>query len=237
MMKKKIVISLMLLLSTMGAMAQEEENPVGRFSVIPRIGVALANWSGNNIMVDMNGSEEIKSKNQAGFLGGLDVEYRASEYVGVSLGAYYARQGFRYPDFEAVTDADKKLYTGTQNQHVNLDYVQVPLMLKAYITRQFVAQVGVQAGFLCGDGKFLAEETELEKDKNGSTIHKDTKSVSSTWPAKKMDVSIPIGISYEYMNVILDARYNIGLTKVNKDDLSKSKNKVLTFTVGYRFTL
>ena len=227
----------MLLLASVGAMAQDVENPVGKFSIIPRIGVALSNWSDNNIMVNMNGGEEIKSKNQAGFLGGLDVEYRASEYVGVSLGAYYARQGFRYPDYETETDADKKLYVGTKNQHVNLDYIQVPLMLKAYITRQFVAQVGVQAGFLCGDGKLKAEETQLERDKNGSTIHKETESVSSPWPTKKMDISIPVGVSYEYMNVILDARYNIGLTKVNKDDVSKSKNKVLTFTVGYRFTL
>lgn len=236
-MKKIILASALLLLSAASAVAQEVENPVGRFSIIPRIGVALANWSDNNIMVSENGGEEIKSKKQAGFLGGLDVEYRASEYIGVSLGAYYARQGFRYPDFEEVTDADKKLYVGTKNQHVNLDYIQVPLMLKAYVTRQLVAQVGVQAGFLCGDGKFLAEETELEKDKDGSTIHKDTKSISSTWPAKKVDFSIPLGLSYEYMNVILDARYNLGLTKVNKDDVSKSKNNVLTFTVGYRFTL
>lgn len=236
-MKKNIVILVMLLLTTLGTMAQEVDNPVGRFSIIPRIGVALSNWSDNNIMVNADGGEEIKSKKQAGFLGGLDVEYRATEYVGISLGAYYARQGFRYPDYEVETDADKKLYIGTKNQHVNLDYIQVPLMLKAYVTRQFVVQVGVQAGFLCGDGKFLAEETELEKDKDGSTIHKDTRTVSSPWPAKKVDVSIPFGLSYEYMNVILDARYNMGLTKVNKDDVSKSRNNILTFTVGYRFTL
>lgn len=45
-MKKKIVIMMVLLLAVVGAKAQEVENPVGRFSVIPRIGVSLANWSG-----------------------------------------------------------------------------------------------------------------------------------------------------------------------------------------------
>lgn len=34
-MKKKIVIMMMLLLASVGAMAQEVENPVGKFSVIP----------------------------------------------------------------------------------------------------------------------------------------------------------------------------------------------------------
>ena len=42
---------------------------------------------------------------------------------------------------------------------------------------------------------------------------------------------------YEYMNVILDARYNVSLTKAGKGDWDNCKNKVLTFTVGYRFTL
>ena len=45
-MKKEIVIMMVLLLAVVGAKAQEVENPVGRFSVIPRIGVSLANWSG-----------------------------------------------------------------------------------------------------------------------------------------------------------------------------------------------
>lgn len=61
--------------------------------------------------------------------------------------------------------------------------------------------------------------------------------MESTYAAKKVNVSIPVGLSYEYMNVILDARYHIGLTKVNKADAGDSKNKVFTFTVGYRFGL
>ena len=48
----------------------------------------------------------------------------------------------------------------------------------------------------------------------------------------KTDFSIPVGISYEYMNVVLDARYNLGLSKVHKD--LGSKNRSFTFSVGYR---
>ncbi len=43
MMKKNIAIVMMLLFSAMGAMAQGGRNPVGKFSVIPRVGVAIAN--------------------------------------------------------------------------------------------------------------------------------------------------------------------------------------------------
>ena len=53
-----------------------------------------------------------------------------------------------------------------------------------------------------------------------------------------MDVSIPVGISYEYLNVVLDARYHFGLTKLYKDESwPTEKNKVFTFTVGYKFNL
>ena len=241
--KKNIAIMLLLLLSSIGAMAQSVESPIGKFSVIPRVGVSIANLSDNSLYLIGGNTEELKSKNQAGFLGGVDVEYRASEVLGVSLGAYYARQGARWGDYEQALDVnsgksnDVRKYLGVKNRHLNLDYVNVPLMVKAYVAPQFAIMAGAQLGFLCGDGKMLSEETDLEKDKTGSTMYKDSRDVENVWPTKKLDVSIPVGVSYEYMNVVLDARYNIGLTKTSDDDFSKSKNKVFTFTVGYRFTL
>ena len=110
-------------------------------------------------------------------------------------------------------------------------------MLKAYLVEGLSVNAGVQVGFLCGDGKVKREETELQKDKNGSITYKEMQETEAAWPAKKVDVAIPLGLSYEYMNVILDARYNVSLTKASKGDWDKCKNKALTFTVGYRFTL
>lgn len=237
-MKKKMMIGLMLWLSAMGAMAQEEvENPVGKFSVVPRIGVAIANMTDNSQAVHSDQLGSLKSKSQAGFVGGVDVEYRATEYLGVSLGAYYARQGFRYADYEAVDENNADNRTGYHDQHANLNYVNVPLLLKGYITRNFAVMAGVQAGFLCGDAKFHSEATDLVKDKDGSTIYKETTKEETILPSKKVDFSIPVGLSYEYMNVVLDARYNIGLTKALDGESRNCKNKAFVFTVGYRFTL
>ncbi len=95
-MKKKIVIMMVLLLAVVGAKAQEVENPVGRFSVIPRIGVSLTNWSG--LVLEPEKGISLKPKYQAGFMGGADVEYRINKSLGITLGAYYARQGMRFPD-------------------------------------------------------------------------------------------------------------------------------------------
>jgi hypothetical protein len=44
-------------------------------------------------------------------------------------------------------------------------------------------------------------------------------------------------VRIESQGMILDARYNVSLTKAGKGDWDNCKNKALTFTVGYRFTL
>ena len=54
---------------------------------------------------------------------------------------------------------------------------------------------------------------------------------------EKLNLSIPIGISYEYSDFVLDLRYNLGLTKTNKDDGNKLRSDLLQITLGYKFAL
>ena len=51
------------------------------------------------------------------------------------------------------------------------------------------------------------------------------------------DLSIPISASYEYMNVVVAATYNLGMTSIFKAPLGNSRNRVVSFTVGYKFDL
>ena len=46
---------------------------------------------------------------------------------------------------------------------------------------------------------------------------------------------MPIGLSYEFDNIVIEGRYNFGLTKVWKD--MDNKNSVFQFTVGYKLPL
>lgn len=68
----------------------------------------------------------------------------------------------------------------------------------------------------------------------------------SRWPAfmvakdeakqvNTFDFAIPIGMSYEFNNFILDARYDIGVTKVPK--YGDGYTNVLQLTIGYKFKL
>ena len=52
---------------------------------------------------------------------------------------------------------------------------------------------------------------------------------------KKFDLSIPLGLSYEFSDFVIDARYNLGLTKIAED--MDGKNSVIMLTVGYKISL
>ena len=61
--------------------------------------------------------------------------------------------------------------------------------------------------------------------------------MSGTSGMKKVDISIPLGLSYEFDDIVIDARYNLGLTKIDDNDLGKVKNGVIMLTVGYKIPL
>lgn len=91
-------------------------------------------------------------------------------------------------------------------------YINVPIMANVYVVKGLAVKAGVQPGFM------------VDKDNAGDL-------------AKTFDFSIPVGLSYELPTVplVLDARYNWGLTKVF--DGIDSKNSVFQITLGYKFDL
>jgi predicted porin len=151
-------------------------------------------------------------KIKVGFAAGVEAEYGITETFGVSGGVLYSMEGSKNKD-----NSDFK---------TNLDYINVPILANAYLFKGFAVKVGVQPGFLV---------RAKEKYSNGGiTVDGDIKDACN-----KVQLSIPIGLSYEYANFVLDARYNWGLTNTFKNDNSdkKSHNSVFMFTLGYKFAL
>ena len=52
---------------------------------------------------------------------------------------------------------------------------------------------------------------------------------------RTFDLSVPVGLSYEWRNVELDVRYHFGLTNIMKDQ--NAKRRYLMVTLGYNFQL
>ena len=97
-----------------------------------------------------------------------------------------------------------------------MDYINIPILAQYYVIPGLAVKAGVQPGFLV--------RAKYDGD-------------SFSDACKKVDFSIPVGISYEYQSFVLDARYNIGLTKTMKDANEKTKNSVFQITLGYKFAL
>ena len=82
----------------------------------------------------------------------------------------------------------------------------------------FAVKLGIQPGFLINNKVKVSQngvnaEVDLEKSLKAAGI--DAK-------VNKVDVSIPVGVSYEFSNINIDARYNWGVTKIIDEDSSKN---------------
>lgn len=102
-----------------------------------------------------------------------------------------------------------------------LDYINIPVLANVYVAPGFAVKLGLQPGFNV-NSKFKSNKI------NGTTVESDT-------DAKTVDLSIPIGMSYEFDNFVIDGRYNWGVTKVAKN--SDCKNSVFQITLGYKLPL
>lgn len=107
-----------------------------------------------------------------------------------------------------VKDVDDKYKT---------EYLNIPILANYYVAPGFAIKAGVQPAFLL-------------KSKVGDLDLKDY--------TESFDCSIPVGVSYEFSDFVIDGRYNIGVTDVFKGDHSANgKNSVFQITVGYKFAL
>ena len=144
---------------------------------------------------------------RVGVVAGVEGEYQASDIISVSAGVLYSMQG-------------AKGNIGNSNDATNrLDYINVPIMANVYVVKGLAVKLGVQPGFNVSN--------KIKKN--------NLNAVDNPIKAQSVDVSIPVGLSYEYSNFQLDARYNWGVSKALK--WSDAKNSVFQITLGYKFDL
>ena len=157
-----------------------------------------------------NLTDNNSSDARVGLVAGVEGEYQASDIFSVSAGVLYSMQGAKFDAFGAKSTE-------------KLDYINVPIMANVYVVKGLAVKLGVQPGFKVND------KLDLRMPVLGGALV-DLK-------AKSVEFSIPVGISYEYNNFQVDARYNWGLTKVFDVDKLDQKNSVFQITLGYKFDL
>ena len=211
------------------SLASFAQSKAGTWSVIPHVGVSIASLThqSGGIEVGDNQSQELKPQARPGFTGGVDVMYQASDNVGLSLGLSYVQAGCKYKDVDdnGVTWHD---------HYDRMDYISVPLVGHSYIAPGLSINVGVAPSFLIYGKYHAGMQTYTDGHRTNvkeAEIDQDIKK-----GLRNFTLSIPVGISYEYENVVLDARYNVGVLNAYKYGLT-ARNKVFEVSVGYKFDL
>ena len=146
-------------------------------------------------------------KMKFGLVAGAEAEYGISENFGIDFGVLYSMEGCRFK----ADGADKSLFW-------NLDYINIPILAQFYPTKGLALKAGVQPGF----------NVRHKASYDGNSANMDD--------VNSFNFSIPVGLSYEISSFVIDARYNIGITKIFKD-AEKGRNSTISLTVGYKFAL
>lgn len=226
---KKLFLFTVAMMASLNMNAQIEE---GNWYVTPKLGVGIADMTGNlfDITKEKGGDYNSTLHPLTVFTAGLEWEYAFTDQVGIAFGAWYARQGSK---------TDDKLF------QVTVDYFKVPVMLEVYP----IANVGL--ALKAGMQIDFAARKRLKIDGVEYNADYDIVGFRNRWGRvipvayenelsrqfNKVDVSIPLAVSYEFYNFVLEARYNLGLINVQKDDPENSKHRLWQFTLGYKIPL
>ena len=157
------------------------------------------------------------AKFKLGLVGGAEFGYNIVDQFGVTAGLLVAMQGSSYKDDAYIKDAS-----------ATTTMLNIPILANYYIIPGLAIKAGIQPGFML---------TAKSKGTEIYSGHEEKYEHSGTEGYKKFDFSIPLGLSYEFSDFVIDARYNLGLTNVMKDDPEKSKHRVWQFTLGYKIPM
>ena len=229
---KKLFIFIITVMASANINAQIEE---GNWYVTPKAGVSVADLTGKLYdEAKAEGTYDATLRPVVGFTAGVDFQYAMTDNLALAFGLGYVRGGGK---------------TDKGDFHLTLDYVNVPVMLNFYPIKNagLALKAGVQVGFLSHkkgkiDGKVYSDYSAtvaVPVIVPGRGLYHRVFLAESEFSKgfNKVDFSIPLAVSYEISNIQLEARYNLGLTKVMKDDAEASKNSIWQFTLGYKFDL
>ena len=222
---KKLMLMAIGLMATVCANAQVEESD---WSIMPKVGVGIADMTGKLLDPDKaEGTYDATLRPITSLVAGFEAEYGMIDQLSIAFGMVYCTQGSKTKD---------------NMFKVSVDYLNIPITVQYYPIPNcgLAIKAGAQLGLTTRnrvkvDGVTYSADyiRVIRQGRYGRRVDYIESELSKQF--NKVDFSIPVGISYELFNFVLDARYNIGLTNVMKDDPENSKNMVWQFTLGYKF--
>lgn len=161
------------------------------------------------------------SEMKVGFHVGAVAEIKFNDKFSLQPEVVYSTQGAKYSEI--------MIPNGTVESEIKNDYINIPILAKYFIIEGFSVELGPQIGFL------MKSELKGWNDKTMDVID----------AYKSVEFGLAIGLAYDLpMGAFVEARYNLGLSKANEDNVSMGgmsfetedfKNNVIQVSLGYKF--
>lgn len=100
------------------------------------------------------------------------------------------------------------------------DYVNVPIVANYYVWKGLAIKVGLQPGFKVSVGPY-GSSPKIAREED----------------VKDVNLGIPVGLSYDFGNLVVDLRMICGLTNVFTDLPYNTRDQVGQLTLGYKIHL
>ena len=210
------------MMATMSASAQYKAET---WSIQPMIGIGLSSVT-NMDNHPLTGKKVDNTLTGAVMLG-VEAEYMLTKQFSVAGGLNYTMQGCGWDNVKSGGIEYKKL-------RMDLGYIKIPIVANCYLGSGFAVKAGVQFGFMTDAHLKMTTESTLSGYDVTTNFSADFKKA-----CEKFEFAIPLGISYEFKDHwVLDARYQLSLSKLNKESADKdNKNSLFMLTCGYKFKL
>jgi len=163
-------------------------------------------FKGGLNLYTINSDNNSESKLKAGFNVGLIGHIHIKSHFAIQPEVVFSTQGYKY-----------NLSSGDV-ESLNLNYINIPVLFQYMFNNGFRLQAGPQLGILVG---------AHSKNNNNSIDTKDN--------FNPLDLSIAAGVSYVHppSGFGVDARYNFGISNINKYGTVKSSNSGLQLGIFY----
>lgn len=210
---KKLLLLVALMAVTLSAQAQHEQGDV---TIQPRVGFTISNITDGD-----------KSKLNLAY--GVDFERFFTDQFSLSLGLMFTNQGCKFNIYDDIKDASNKGLSSDATTKLNIYYGSLPIMANYYVLPGLALKAGVQPAFRV-KAKIERGDTKLDFDNMIDMLFAGEGNKLNTF-----DLSIPVGLSYEFKGITADVRYNFGVTKMISNTDKGIYNKVFMVTLGYKF--
>lgn len=195
-----------------------------------KAGVNNSSWKGdatqslNDLLSVTNGY--LKTNSRTGFYAGGFAEIPLSGAFSIEPGVYYSQKGYQVKG-DLKTDKLDMLgasATATLQSH----YIDMPVLLKAEVAKGLRIYAGPQVSYLVKDN------LNLRAGALGFDLLNTNMDVTDQF--KKVDMSLVGGVGYTFDNGLsIEAGYDHGLSRVDKNSNFKSFNRTFKVGLGFRF--